>query len=126
MVAGTRDTYKSLKLDSLLKRLKNGENFTTSWVDLFFSHDIHIVGLGLDFIEIHLWWLLTYRSRVLNGHKLPRKNKIYYYYPNSREVLDQTKLRFLKAYGITTRKFDDNGGRKVYYSQVLDKLGSVK
>lgn len=34
-----------------------------SWVDLFLTREMHIVGLGLDFSEIILWWLLTVRAR---------------------------------------------------------------
>lgn len=30
-----------------------------SWVDLFLRDQIHIVGLGLDFCEIILWWLIS-------------------------------------------------------------------
>ncbi|WP_269845124.1 SIR2 family protein [Geothermobacter hydrogeniphilus] len=125
MVSGTKDNYKSIKLEALIKRLKRGDYSITSWIDLFFSHDIHILGLGLDFVEIHLWWLLTYRARVLNGHKLSRRNKIYYYYPRSREKDDKTKLRFLKAYGVVLRDFDDTLGRESYYNQILKKLESV-
>jgi hypothetical protein len=122
MVSGTKDTYKSVSLESLLKRLKNNDYSTISWMDLFFSHDVHILGLGLDFVEIHLWWLLTYRARVLNGHKLPRRNRVYYYYPKSREAIDKTKHRFLRAYGVTLRGVDDSGGKKDYYSKVIKTI----
>lgn len=122
MVSGTKDTYKSIRLESLIKRLKARDHSIYSWIDLFFSHDIHILGLGLDFVEIHLWWLLTYRARALNGHKLPRRNRIYYYYPTSREKTDKTKHRFLRAYGVTLRGVDDNNGKNHYYINVIEKI----
>jgi len=122
MVSGTKDTYKSIRLESLIKRLKTRDHSTYSWIDLFFSHDIHILGLGLDFVEIHLWWLLTYRARVLNGHKLPRRNKIFYYSPTSREEKDKIKHRFLRAYGVTIREVDDSSGKDNYYSNVISKI----
>jgi hypothetical protein len=34
-----------------------------SWVDLILTRPIHILGFGLDFSEIIIWWLLTVRSR---------------------------------------------------------------
>lgn len=34
-----------------------------SWVDLFFTADVWIMGLGMEFVEMHLWWLLTFRAR---------------------------------------------------------------
>lgn len=50
-----------------------------SWVNLFFTHDIYIVGLSLDTNEIDLWWLLTYRA--------------YLYYSNDSGLLDIMKNR---------------------------------
>jgi hypothetical protein len=35
-----------------------------SWIDVFFRDDVHIVGLGLDYTEIDLWWLLAYKRRL--------------------------------------------------------------
>lgn len=49
--------------------VKNGIlDFTThrtiySWVDYFLRDHIHIVGLGMDFTEIDLWWLLLHKRR---------------------------------------------------------------
>lgn len=34
-----------------------------SWLDVFLRDDIHIVGLGLDYAEIDLWWAVTYKAR---------------------------------------------------------------
>lgn len=33
-----------------------------SWVDLVIGTDLHIIGLDLDFMEFHLWWLLSKKS----------------------------------------------------------------
>lgn len=125
MVAGTRDSYKSIQLKSLVERLKRNDFEVNSWLDLFFSHDIHIVGLGLDFVEIHLWWLLTYRARVLNGSKFPVSNKIFYYYPKGREQVDETKLRFLRACNVTLLACGrENSDKSDYYDHVLSTLST--
>lgn len=34
-----------------------------SWVDLFFTDDIYIIGLGLGFAELDLWWILDLWTR---------------------------------------------------------------
>jgi hypothetical protein len=41
-----------------------------SWVDHFLRDHLHIVGLGLDFTEMDLWWLLVYKRRKnkVTGH----------------------------------------------------------
>ncbi len=45
-------------------RRKYDENWKgQSWVDLFFNSDIFIVGLGLGFAELDLWWILDLWAR---------------------------------------------------------------
>jgi len=55
---------------------KNAEIY--SWIDIFLKDELHIIGLGLDFSEIILWWLL---SEKMNLHaKYPKKvGSINYY-----------------------------------------------
>ncbi len=54
-----------------------GEFDNMSWIELFFNSDIHILGFGLDYSEIDLWWILNKRSRLMN--KLNIENKIFFY-----------------------------------------------
>lgn len=126
VVSGTRDSYKSVKLKPLFKRLRKGAiDELKSWLDVFFTHDVHIVGLGLDFVEIHLWWLLTYRARLGNGRSIPVQNKIIYYYPTQREELDRTKLRFLKANNVLVQACNrPDNDKRVYYKNVIRKIKS--
>jgi hypothetical protein len=35
-----------------------------NWTQIFFSHNVHVLGFGCDFSEIVFWWIITYRSRV--------------------------------------------------------------
>ena len=46
-----------------------------SWVDHFLRDHVHIVGLGMDFTEIDLWWLLVHKRR--RDH---RSGLVFYYY----------------------------------------------
>ncbi|WP_149029753.1 SIR2 family protein [Paraburkholderia fungorum] len=59
---------KSAQLIASARRLdenceNQGERQIFSWVDLFLRDHLHIVGLGFDFTEIDLWWLLVYKRR---------------------------------------------------------------
>lgn len=45
-----------------------------SWVDHFLRDHLHIVGLGMDFTEIDLWWLLLHKRRRAN-----QTGKVFYY-----------------------------------------------
>ncbi len=124
VVSGTRGSYKKIKLGPLTKRLINNPNEEIiSWIDLVFNHDIHIVGLGLDFVEIHLWWLLTFRARAKYKKKILHSNKIYYYYPLQRESIDKTKLRLLKANDIELVSCDrKEKDKNKYYEKVVQEL----
>lgn len=68
----------------------------TSWVDLFFSSNIHIIGLSLDYSETDLWWILNKRARL--ALSLPIKNQIHFH--STRE--DTQKLELLKSFGVIT------------------------
>ncbi len=52
-----------------------------SWIDLFFTHNIHIIGLGLQYEEIDLWWILNRRQRYIKqfSEKNYISNQIYLY-----------------------------------------------
>ncbi|QXN83106.1 SIR2 family protein [Salmonella enterica subsp. diarizonae] len=54
-----------------------------SWIDSFFLRNVYIIGLTLDFVEIDLWWLLTFRESNKYLHKLEMNihNEITYYLP---------------------------------------------
>jgi len=116
--------YENESFKALTKRLSENGNFQhTSWVDFFFTHDVHIVALGLDFVEIHLWWLLTYRARAAIKRKIETSNRIIYYCPKQREDADQTKLRLLKGSNVEIKFFDrPNNDKNIYYCKVLRSL----
>jgi hypothetical protein len=72
---------------------KNAEIY--SWVDILLKDELHIIGLGLDFSEIILWWLL---SEKMNLHaKYPKKIGSINYYsielPNNVKPVAQQCVR---------------------------------
>lgn len=72
---------------------KNAEIY--SWIDIFLKDELHIIGLGLDFSEIILWWLL---SEKMNLHaKYPKKVGSVNYYsielPNTIKSVPQQCIR---------------------------------
>jgi len=120
--------YKKKSIDSLTTRLESNRAYQhLSWVDFFFMHDVHIIGLGLDFVEIHLWWLLTYRARANISGKSCTQNRVIYYCPRERQNEDGIKLRFLKANKVEIKYFDcPNHDKRHYYGSVLRSLINQK
>ena len=121
--------YKTKKIaqEPLFQRLKNenGLKQIQSWIDLFFTTDIHIIGLTLDFVETDLWWLITYRARQQKYKQdFLVRNKIYYYTPKAYVVEDKKfKLKMLEASGVTVIPIDKVHGVE-YYASIIGGLSN--
>lgn len=121
----TGASYKNLTLAPLVRRITSRKPAETySWLDFFFMNDIYIIGLTLDFIEIHLWWLLTYRQRVIRSKKIPRRNNIIYFYPDKLEDTIRHKLQLLNSYEIKTTAIPFDPNCIDYYLCVLHKIAN--
>jgi hypothetical protein len=46
-----------------------------TWVDYFFFKDIDIIGLTLDFSEMHLWWILNRGFSLMKGSDIFSKKQ---------------------------------------------------
>jgi hypothetical protein len=46
-----------------------------SWIDHFLRDHVHVVGFGLDFTEIDIWWLLLHKRRRRN-----KTGKVFFYH----------------------------------------------
>ncbi|KNC88070.1 SIR2 family protein [Trabulsiella odontotermitis] len=122
----TRKEFNDLK--PLIRRLSTpGDEY--SWIDNFFRRNVYIFGLTLDFVEIDLWWLLTFRERcrLLKKSDKEISNQIVYYVPASFAANEksQAKITLLKSVGVIVndrlgqhfhRSKDDE---KAYYVAVI-------
>lgn len=124
VVTGTN--YKSSKIPKtgLYQRLRdNQQPKNHSWIDLFFTHDIYIFGLGLEFSEIDLWWLLTFRARKLFYNKRRFiKNRLIYFVPQKYLTLSRHKLDLLEVNGVEIVVMENFRSKEEYYSQVLKRI----
>ncbi len=122
VVTGTEQSYKR-SFVSLEKKLKKRAVTFESWIDFFFTQNIYIVGLSLDFVEMHLWWLLTYRARRKYTRRVPIRNQITFFYPDCLESKICSRLELLRASDVvvTPVACKSNDWRS-YYHRVLDKI----
>ncbi len=66
------------------------------WATRFFTHDVHIIGYTLDYSEIHLWWLLNFRARLIRtGSSVA--NRIFYFFGDFQQADLAHRLALLKA-----------------------------
>lgn len=123
VASGTTGTYKIKDFQPLAKRLRNDDVSFESWIDFFFTHDICIFGLNLDFVEMHLWWLLTYRARARIENRFPVNNSIVYYYPYKYQSTSRHKLEMFESLGINTKPIKLNSDDKIkYYGKVISDI----
>jgi len=122
VATGTNYVNKDIPRLPLTRRLETGDIAGHSWIELFFTTDIYIMALSLDFVETDLWWLLTFRARWKYYSGKPVPNNIYYFIPEEYAVSSKEKIDLLTANGIIV--IDDIPGknRKDYYHRVLDRV----
>lgn len=123
VVSGTTYTSRQAPKQSLVQRIRNRENIRNhSWLDLFFTQDIHIFGLSLDFVETDLWWLLTYRARQkFQKNTIPVKNALYYYIPTAFVQGAKFKLDMLAANDVKVIDITATD-KRAYYEDVLKSI----
>ncbi len=68
-----------------------------SWLDYFLMSDLYIVGLGLDFSEFDLWWILNRRMR-----EKAKKGKIVFFAPKD---IEENKKYVLDKMGVSVEIF---------------------
>lgn len=123
----------------LKKYIEHFENpYSKTWLDAFVNGDVYILGFGMDFSEIDLWWLLQYK------HKLKHNNETtatYFFNPQPDNPDDSAlqqyiqgtsewcKLQMLKTCGvkIIDIKFnnildDKSISYKGFYEKALAKI----
>lgn len=92
-----------------------------SWIDLIFTSNIYILGLTLSYVELHLWWLLTYRARLKALKEYPISNKIVFIYPDFLKKSLADKVQLLDGIEVRSRKIDVSyNAWPKFYKQALD------
>lgn len=123
VVSGTKDTYKKKNFQPLTKRFIGETLEMHSWIDLFFTKDIHILGLSLDFNETDLWWLLTFREKSKYIKGLDIRNDIFYYVPLEYIENSKSKIDMLRSVGVSiVPMLGQSKGKEIYYTNVISHI----
>ena len=95
----------------ILRDLVTGKrSSSTIWPEYLFTNEVAIVGLGLDYCEIDLWWLLALRAALfapcedLKGYE----NLIIYYMADIEgeelSAYDIHKIEALESFGVSVER----------------------
>lgn len=114
---------RTIKTPSILEKLNDKSKFDqSSWIELFFNSNVYVIGLGLDFSEIDLWWILNKRARFKldNETKSLIKNKIIFFSTSN----DSDQIETLKSLHIEVVQIKlDNTSDK--YEKAYDEILAI-
>ena len=128
-IKGTYEMPEHGVIERMSDRLKESINEPLSWIDLLFTSDIHIIGLGLSFEETDLWWVLNKRARMKwAGDNII--NRIFYYPTQNlsndiRQMLQQFDVEIVepKRYGLPYMDvYNEQLGRIQAYCSKAEKV----
>lgn len=102
---------------------KSGEVY--SWVDLFLRDHIHVVGLGLDYTETTLWWLIV--EKFYQQKRFPKNiGGMTFYHIDTKDkktpINDQNRLNMLEDLGVKIKKIAATN----YFDGYLDAADSIR
>lgn len=83
-----------------------------SWPFVMLHSDVYILGFGLGYEEIDLWYFLTIRKRLIRANKIDN-NKIIFYSIND-NTLDIGKKKLLEALDVEVRMIDFDWSEYAY------------
>ncbi len=121
-----RYDYEGKKIPSMIDKLNSTERKeeeAISWIDLLFTKNIHIIGFGMDFAELDIWWILNKRKRYIVEAKALVKNTIFFY---DSEV-NGSKADMLRALDVTVERVpcvNKHLEWNAYYLDIIDKIKS--
>lgn len=105
-IKGTYESHeKNIECKVPMKEKCLTGNFDAlSWVELFFNSNIYIVGFGMAFSEIDIWWLINKRARF--KMEIPQiENSITYLY-DKRYMDDKKILKALGAFDVDCQEIE--------------------
>ena len=99
-----------------------------SWIDLFFTSNIHIIGYSMSFDEIDLWWLLDKRKRLIWEKRMPKHGSITFYDTvlKSAEKEKDDKDKYKEEENEEKRKAKASLLKVLYVEYVFENLNDEK
>ena len=118
--------YKDLHLPSLTQRIRRQDKSIQTWIDHFFFSDVYILGLSMDFVEMHLWWILDFRARLLHNSELSLDNEVRFIYPAHATAWIKPRIDLLCACEVSCMAVPvvENDWTGMY-EQVLEFVGNM-
>lgn len=108
----------------MIEKCKTQKFDNLSWAELFFMTNVYIVGFGMDFSEIDIWWLLNKRARIQNAVSQVQ-NKIFYLYNNEYDNKEEKREIFeaLDAFNVEYHGIDSDEN---YINNIFEAMNDTR
>jgi len=109
---------------SIEKKFKEKSFNNSSWIELFFTTNIYIIGFTLDFSEIDLWWIINKRARMMKTSGLRKfiKNEIHFYC----DGIEEQKKSLLESMNVVVHVIALQGGGDMYVNHYRSLIKTIK
>lgn len=113
---------EDIKEKSIVEKFQGNSFSGSSWIELFFTSNVHIFGFTLDYVEIDLWWIINKRARMKKSNlKGLIKNQITVYTSDN----DEKRIGLLKSMDVKVEIIKVSATKTKYlefYEKLLKKL----
>ncbi len=121
--------HKKVALESVTRKNRYSQT-PFSWVDIFLLNDVYILGFGMDFSEIDIWWLTIYKQRMREKNKrfgTTTYHSFIHQENADKKELEETKIEVLRSLGVTVKKHTINTNHTYSdaYDQIFDQIKSI-
>jgi hypothetical protein len=105
------------------KRIRKKQH--VSWVDLFLKSDVHILGFSMDYSEIDIWWLLSFKAQYEAKYKMHPSRTFYHSWSNiNANNKEKAKLQLLESLGVQVYQKYEIGSYQECYDSFIDSFKS--
>lgn len=106
-----RQAGRSIFNRHIIDKCRDDSFDNISWAELFFRTNVYIVGFGMEFSEIDIWWLLNKRARFMQEHNRIHNSITYFYHPKFDDPkVKQPIYSALKTFAVDVRPLQTDGG----------------
>ena len=97
-----------------------------SWVDLFMLRDVHIVGLALEFTEVDLWYLISWKRRLQRLPEMPdglKRSRVVFHALETGSDEFGARRSLLQAFGVQYERYAvESGNYEAAWGRLLTAL----